>query len=81
MEKEHLAAQGEPLLESPKATTPKQRQKQSVLELRHVLQDPTQLPELEQWEKQPVLHTIVCSVNLLPPVQRLLADPGEMSPI
>lgn len=81
MEKEHLAAQGESLLESPTATSPKQRQKQSVLQLRHVLQDPAQLPELEQWEKQLVLHTIVCSMNLLPPVQRFLADPAERSPI
>lgn len=48
MEKEHLAAQGEPLLESPTATTPKQRQKQSVLQRRDVLQDPAQLPQLEQ---------------------------------
>lgn len=48
MEREHLAAQGEPLLERPTATTLKQRQKQTVLQLRSVLQDPPQLPQLKQ---------------------------------
>ena len=87
--KKHLAAQEGISLRRRTAATPKQRQKQTAARPRqskeNVLQNPAKLPHLlqrlKQSEKWVVVHAIVCSVNLLTPVQRFLVNLGERNQI